>query len=316
MPRSSARSPIATSTGSPMLPSWPSRAPRGQRDPGPAVLEELSLEATRAISAAARHLDWPPGRSGPSSGCCMISTGRRRAGEPEWPCFGSSERALRADVVAPSGTNQSPWLGTSGSSSREAAPLQILSFRLVLDLPCMIEDVPCTAPNRVPSRPCTARALSSKCIAKHDALLCPRGPRSDARSDLGAVRALCFSHVIDDGVAVAPSTPWALSECGGRVLHYLIEEPPRRFQKPDEAVTLAAIQGLVVPGTLNVWCTEVRRSVPPASPDHLERSGFEARAHDTTVTLLVVHEKVECLLLSSAAPTPAGPVERRGEDPR
>src|SRR3954470_4639036 len=119
----------------------------------------------------------------------------------------------------------------TGSSSVDA------SVTAVLDLPGVVEHVPCHPAQHIPRRPLPVLAKPEG-VCDHCALLLPGSARGHPRARLRRVAALGFDDVPSYVVAVAPAAARALAQRRRRVRHDSVQVAPDLRQHAELPVQL------------------------------------------------------------------------------
>src|SRR3954462_14262374 len=128
----------------------------------------------------------------------------------------------------------------TGSSSVEA------SVTAVLDLPGVVEHVPCHPAQHIPRRPLRVLA-AEEAVRDHCALLLPGSAWGDSCARLRCVAALGFDDMPSYVVAVTPPAARALAPRRRRVGHDRVQVAPDLRQLPELPLELGVVESLQVP---------------------------------------------------------------------
>src|SRR3954467_1744766 len=208
---------------------------------------------------------------------------------------------------------RSPYRAVSTGSKTGRSSVEA-SVTAVLDLPGVVEHVPCHSAQHIPRRPLRVLAAEES-VCDHCALLLPRSARGHPRPRLRRVAALGFYDVPSYVVAVAPTAARALAQRGRRVRDDSVQVAPDLRQQPELPVELTVVERLQVPLGRHGRSAEVGRCVTCDSPDNGGLPGGEPFTEGGAVAIGVREQLLDGRFITLGAATPARPVQRAGERP-
>src|SRR5436305_7126739 len=199
--------------------------------------------------------------------------------------------------------------GSKTGSSSVAA-----SVTAVLDLPGVVEHVPCHPAQHIPRRPLSVLAPAEG-FCDHGALLLPGSAGGDSCARVRCVAALGFDDVPSYVVAVAPTAARALAQRRRRVGHDRVQVAPNLRQLPELPLELGVVESLQVPLRRHRWSAEVGRSVAGDSADNGRFRRGEPFTQDGAVALGVHEQLFDGRFVTLGPATPPRPVQRTRERP-